>query len=67
MTYYINVSLNGKHFFRTDEYSYFEIKEVYKALRIRFTKNDGYEVIANKVIKYTKSSEDLEKLSEEGF
>ena len=45
--YEINVSLNGEHFFATHERSIVserKLKEVYKVLKEKFPKEDGYEL-----------------------
>ena len=47
MYYEINVSLNGKHFFATAERSVtgeWRLREVYKVLKEKFPKEEGYEI-----------------------
>lgn len=47
MYYEINVSLNGMHFFATDERSIKDSRklyEVYYALKERFSEKDGFEI-----------------------
>lgn len=47
MYYEINVSLNGKHFFATAERSVtgeWKLREVYKVLKEKFPKDEGYEI-----------------------
>lgn len=52
MYYEVNISLNGKHFFATNERSITDehkLKEVYGTLREKFPNEDGYNIT---VVKY---------------
>ena len=49
MSYEINVSLNGKHFFATHERSITsekDLKEKVKVFKEKFTKFEGYQITA---------------------
>lgn len=57
--YEINVSLNGQHFFATHERSIvseWKLKEVYKVLKEKFPKAEGYEI---SVTYWTKSGREI--------
>ena len=52
MYYEINVSKNGKHFFATDKRSIttkYALKEVYKVLKEKFPKEDGYDMLVSQI------------------
>lgn len=47
MGYEINVSLNGQHFFATNERSCtndYDLKRVYDVFKDKFPKSEGYEI-----------------------
>lgn len=60
MTYEINVSLNGTHFFATHErslYSIDKLKQAVEVFREKFPESEGYKITTS-VVKTTK--EDIE-------
>ena len=63
MYYEINVCLNGKHFFATAERSItseWKLREVYKVLKEKFPKEEGYEITVTEWVKGGKHI-DMEK------
>ena len=66
MYYEINISLNGQHFFATNERSITDkhkLNKVYKELKEKFTNEDGYNITVTKyetVGKYIDMGDGLE-------
>lgn len=58
MYYEINIALNGKHFFATDERSIrteWELKRVLEVLVQKFPKEEGYDITVSHWEKYGKN------------
>ena len=69
MYYEINVALNGRHFFATDKRSITNkrvLKEVYKVLKEKFPKEEGFDMIVS-CVETTGRHIDMERFEQEGF
>ena len=62
--YEINVSLNGQHFFATDERSItsiYELKKVFPIIKEKFPKSEGYEIT---VTYWEKIGQDIDNIED---